>query len=63
MVSFITEEGYLKFVPLEAGGTRSFWVPGIVRTDNGDVPGVIGSKPPHILAGSEQSSREKGYVH
>ena len=56
MVSFITEEGYLKFVPL--GGWWDQVLLGhrvIVRTDNGDVPGVIGSKPPHILAPEDRN--------
>ncbi len=58
IVRDITEEGYIKFLPL--GGwwghvalAQRVWV---MTRKNGPVLGVIGSKPPHIL---EQKEREK----
>lgn len=55
MVSFITEQGYLKFVPLGGWWDQVMLAKRvIVRTDSGDVPGVIGSKPPHILDPEER---------
>jgi putative aminopeptidase FrvX len=50
MVRHITEEGFLKFVPL--GGWFDQVLLGqrvVVKTHKGDVIGVIGSKPPHLL--------------
>lgn len=55
MVSFITKEGFLKFVPL--GGWWDQVLLGqrvVVKTTSGDVPGIIGSKPPHILPEDER---------
>jgi len=50
MVRYITKEGFLKFVPL--GGWWDQVLLGqriVVKTHQGDVVGVIGAKPPHIL--------------
>lgn len=55
LVSFITKEGFLKFVPV--GGWWDQVMLGqrvVVKTSAGDVPGVIGSKPPHILPDEER---------
>lgn len=55
MVHHITKEGFLKFLPL--GG---WWdqvllgQPVIVKTHKGDLPGVIGAKPPHLLSADER---------
>ncbi len=57
MVSFITEQGYLKFVPLGGWWDQVMLAKRvIVRTDKGDVPGIIGSKPPHILPPDERKN-------
>lgn len=55
MVSYITNEGFLKFVPLGGWWDQVLLAKRVyVRTDSGDVPGVIGSKPPHILDPEER---------
>jgi putative aminopeptidase FrvX len=56
MVRHITKEGFLKFLPL--GGWFDQVLLGqrvIVKTRNGDVIGVIGAKPPHILPPEERT--------
>jgi endoglucanase len=56
MVRHITEEGFLKFIPL--GGWFDQVLLGqrvLVHTRNGDVPGVIGAKPPHILTSADRN--------
>ncbi len=56
VVTSITKEGFLKF--LSVGG---WWEQVmlaqrvIVKTKKGDVPGVIGSKPPHVLSDKERN--------
>ncbi|RMF34178.1 MAG: M42 family peptidase [Chloroflexi bacterium] len=55
MVRHITDEGFLKFVPL--GGWWDQVLLGqrvIVKTHQGDVTGVIGAKPPHLLPQEER---------
>ncbi len=55
MVTFISEEGFLRFLPL--GGWFDQVLLGqrvIVKTHKGDVPGVIGAKPPHLIAQEER---------
>jgi endoglucanase len=50
MVKRITKEGFLKFLPL--GGWFDQVLLGqrvIIKTQKGDVTGVIGAKPPHLL--------------
>jgi putative aminopeptidase FrvX len=54
MVSLITEEGFIRFVPL--GGWWSQVMLGqrvVVKTSGGDVPGVLGARPPHLLDAEE----------
>lgn len=56
MVKHITKEGYLKFLPL--GGWFDQVLLGqrvIIKTRKGDVIGVIGAKPPHLLPPEERS--------
>lgn len=51
MVKSVTKEGFIKFTPL--GGWWDLVLLGqrvVVRSKNGDLPGVIGSVPPHILS-------------
>ena len=55
MVQSIAEDGTLAFVPL--GGWWGHVLLGqrvAILADEGRIPGVIGSKPPHFLAPSER---------
>jgi endoglucanase len=55
MVKQITPEGFIKFIPL--GGWFDQVLLGqrvVVQTGNGDVVGVIGAKPPHLLPPDER---------
>jgi putative aminopeptidase FrvX len=55
MVKQITEEGFLKFLPL--GGWFDQVLLGqrvIIQTHSGEVVGVIGAKPPHLLPAEER---------
>ncbi len=56
MVKQITPEGFIKFIPL--GGWSDQVLLGqrvIIQTAKGDVVGVIGAKPPHLLPQEERS--------
>jgi len=56
MVRLVTEEGFLRFVPL--GGWFDQVLLGqrvIVKTAKGGVPGVIGARPPHLLGPEERN--------
>jgi endoglucanase len=56
MVKHITKEGFIKFLPL--GGWFSQVLLGqrvIIKTIKGDVVGVIGVKPPHLLSADERN--------
>ncbi len=55
MVKHITKDGFIKFVPL--GGWFDQILLGqrvIIKTRKGDVPGIIGAKPPHLLSQDER---------
>jgi endoglucanase len=55
IVSRISKEGYISFIPI--GGWWGHIVLGqkvIIKTRKGDVTGVVGSKPPHILKDEER---------
>ncbi len=55
IVKSVTKDGFVKFLPV--GGWWGHVVLGqrvIVRTRKGDVPGVVGSKPPHELDEDER---------
>lgn len=55
MVNNVTEEGFLRFLPL--GGWWSHVLLGqrvVIKTHKGDLPGVIGAKPPHMLSQDER---------
>lgn len=57
IVRSVTKDGFIKFLPV--GGWWGHVVLGqrvIVRTRKGDLPGVVGSKPPHEL---EEEERKK----
>jgi endoglucanase len=56
MVKHITQEGFIKFLPL--GGWYDQVLLGqrvIIQTRKGEVVGVIGAKPPHMLSSEERS--------
>ena len=56
MVKHVTKEGFLKFLPL--GGWFDQVLLGqrvIIKTRSGDVVGVIGAKPPHLLSPEERA--------
>jgi putative aminopeptidase FrvX len=56
MVRLITKDGFLKFIPL--GGWFDQVLLGqrvVVKTTKGDIPGIIGAKPPHLLPAEERN--------
>lgn len=56
MVKQITKEGHLRFVPLGGWWEQVMLAQRvIVKTAKGDVPGVLGAKPPHILSPDERN--------
>jgi putative aminopeptidase FrvX len=55
MVKLVTKEGFLKFIPL--GGWFDQVLLGqrvVVKTGRGDIVGIIGAKPPHLLPAEER---------
>jgi endoglucanase len=55
MVKLITKDGFIRFVPL--GGWYDQVLLGqrvVIKTGSGDVIGVIGAKPPHLLPAEER---------
>lgn len=60
MVKFVTDEGFIKFSTL-GGWWRHVLLAQrvIIKTRKGDVTGVIGSKPPHLLTGDEKNDLVK----
>jgi endoglucanase len=59
MVKYVDEQGFLRFVPI--GGWFDPMLLGqriVLHGSKGPVPGVIGTKPPHIL---EEDERKKGF--
>ena len=55
LVHYITGDGFLRFLPL--GGWWDQVLLGqqvLVRTNKGDLPGVIGAKPPHLIPSDER---------
>ena len=56
MVRQITKEGFLKFLPL--GGWFDQVLLGqrvLIKTSKGDVTGVLGARPPHLLSPEERT--------
>jgi endoglucanase len=56
MVKHITKEGFLKFIPL--GGWFDQVLLGqrvVIKTKEGEVVGVIGAKPPHLMPADERT--------
>lgn len=55
MVKYITDEGFVKFSPLGGWWDQVILSQRVViKTSKGDVLGVVGSKPPHILTDKER---------
>jgi endoglucanase len=60
IVKEITSDGYIKFLPLGGWwGHVTLAQRVIVKTSKGDIPGVVGSKPPHILEDDERQKVQK----
>jgi len=60
MVKLITDEGFIKFAPL--GGWPDQVVLSqrvLIRGSKGDVPGLVGSKPPHLMKEEERGKLVK----
>jgi endoglucanase len=60
MVKQVTKEGFIYFLPL--GGWSDQVLLGqrvLIKTSNGDVVGVIGAKPPHLVPASERDKLVK----
>ncbi len=56
MVTYITKEGFLKFQTLGGWWEQVMLAQRVVvKTSAGNVPGLIGSKPPHILKSEERN--------
>ncbi len=56
MVTHISQEGFIRFLPL--GGWFDQVLLGqrvVVKTHKGDLPGVIGAKPPHLISQDERN--------
>ena len=55
MVRHITKEGFLKFAPLGGWWDQVLLAQRvIVKTHKGDLTGIIGAKPPHLLSAEER---------
>lgn len=56
MVKLITDEGFIKFSPLGGWWNQVMLSQRvIIKGTKGDIPGIIGSKPPHILTDEERN--------
>jgi endoglucanase len=55
MIKTVTKEGYLKFAKMGGIDDRVLLAQKVqVLTDKGDLPGVVGSKPPHVQKEEER---------
>ena len=60
MIHHITEDGFLRFLPLGGWWDQVLLAQRmIVKTHKGDVLGVIGAKPPHLLPAEEREKLVK----
>jgi putative aminopeptidase FrvX len=60
IVKFITDEGFIKFSPLGGWWGHVMLAQRVViKTQKGDVIGLIGSKPPHILSEEERKKLQE----
>lgn len=56
MVKLVTEEGFIKFSSLGGWWNQVMLAQRvIIKTSKGDIHGIIGSKPPHILSDDERN--------
>ena len=56
IVSHITKEGFIRFSPLGGWWDQVLLAQRVVvRTSKGDVVGIIGAKPPHLLSDEERN--------
>ncbi len=56
MVRQVTEKGYVKFVPLGGWWDQVLLAQQVViKTSGGDVYGLIGAKPPHVIPADERN--------
>jgi len=54
MVSLITDDGFLRFVPLGGWWDQVMLAQRVtIKTSSGDVLGLLGAKPPHLLGAEE----------
>ena len=55
MVRYITEEGFIKFIPLGGWWDQVVLAQRVViKSHKGDIVGIVGAKPPHLLAKDER---------
>jgi len=60
MVKLITEEGFVKFAPLGGWPDQVLLSQRVIlRGRKGDVPGLVGSKAPHLMSGEERGKMVK----
>jgi len=60
MVKLITKEGFIRFAPLGGWPDQVLLSQRvIIRGRKGDVPGLIGAKPPHLMSGDERGKMVK----
>ncbi|WP_224447449.1 M42 family metallopeptidase [Haloprofundus salilacus] len=60
MVRHVTDEGFLQLDPLGGFDARVLRAQRVtVHTEDGDLPGVIGSVPPHTLSDEQREKKEK----
>lgn len=56
LVTQITDKGFIRFQPLGGWWEQVMLAQRVtIRTHKGDIPGVVGSKPPHILPAEERN--------
>lgn len=56
MVKYITDKGFIKFGPLGGWWDQVILSQRVtIKTSKGDILGVVGSKPPHILSDDERN--------
>lgn len=56
MVTHVTSKGYIKFQPLGGWWSQVMLAQRVlIKTRKGDIVGVIGSKPPHVLSPEERN--------
>lgn len=59
MVQYIDDEGFIRFVPIGGWfGPVLYTQRVVLHGKKGDVPGVIGAKPPHLLSPPEDRKKE-----